>query len=94
MTEFIPDKRRNVLPGIAPLKGDARTLTPTTNAAIEAHMSNAASGCVMLIGNGNSGANARLLRATEFNFNDETLIPGASYVATLTEEMLADNRTR
>jgi hippurate hydrolase len=151
VTEFITDGRRNVLPGTATLKGDARALTPATNAAIEAHMrqiangiaaahdvsitvayetvfpavaaaahaarssagaskvnadcdpklfsedfahmSNAAPGCFMLIGNGTSGANARPLHATDYDFNDDILVPGASYVATLIEEMLADDHT-
>ena len=38
MTEFITDGSRNVLPGKALLKGDARALTPQVNQAIEAHM--------------------------------------------------------
>ena len=158
VTEFITDGRRNVLPGTATLKGDARALTPATNAAIEAHMrqiangiaaahdvnitvayetvfpaiqnhqdavaaavhaarssagaskvnadcdpklfsedfahmSNAAPGCFMLIGNGTSGASARPLHATDYDFNDDILVSGASYVATLIEEMLADDHT-
>ena len=157
VTEFITDGRRNVLPGTARLKGDARALTPETNAAIEthmrqiangiatahdvsisvaydtvfpaihnhgdavaaavhaarssastpavnadcdpklfsedfAHMSNVAPGCFMLIGNGKSGANARPLHATDYDFNDEILVPGASYIATLIEEMLDGDR--
>ena len=36
--------RRNVLPGTATLKGDARALTPATNATIEAHMRQIANG--------------------------------------------------
>ena len=57
------------------------------------HMSNAAPGCFMLIGNGTLGANARPLHATDYDFNDEILVPGASYVATLIEEMLAADNT-
>lgn len=38
VTEFITDGRRNVLPGQAILKGDARALTPENNSAIEHHM--------------------------------------------------------
>lgn len=38
VTEFVTDGRRNVLPGRATLSGDARALTPDTNAAIEAAM--------------------------------------------------------
>ncbi len=38
------------------------------------HMSNAVPGCFMLISNSISGANARPLRATDYDFNDEILI--------------------
>ncbi len=38
VTEFVTDGRRNVLPGHAVLRGDARALTPDTNAATEAAM--------------------------------------------------------
>ena len=44
VTEFITDGRRNVLPGTAILRGDARALTAETNAAIEAHMRQIADG--------------------------------------------------
>ena len=44
VTEFITDGRRNVLPGTAILRGDARALTAETNAAIEAHMRQLADG--------------------------------------------------
>jgi hippurate hydrolase len=38
VTEFITDGKRNVLPGNALLKGDARALTPEINRTIEASM--------------------------------------------------------
>lgn len=38
VTEFITDGRRNVLPGHAVLKGDARALTPEINETIETRM--------------------------------------------------------
>jgi hippurate hydrolase len=38
VTEFITDGKRNVLPGHAVLRGDARALTPAINADIEARM--------------------------------------------------------
>ena len=56
-------------------------------------VSNAAPGCIMLIRNGDSGTNARPLHATDYDFNDEILVPGASYIATLIEEMLAFDHT-
>jgi hippurate hydrolase len=153
VTEFITDGKRNVLPGHAVLKGDARALSHETNLAIEthmrqlakgvaaahdvqidvsydtvfpaiqndaaavamatdaarlsagenavndscapklfsedfAHMTNMVPGCFMLIGNGTDGAHARPLHATDYDFNDEILVPGASYIATLIENTL------
>lgn len=38
VTEFVTDGQRNVLPGTAVLRGDARALSPEINEAIEAHM--------------------------------------------------------
>lgn len=38
VTEFETDGRRNVLPGKATLRGDARALSPDINQSIEAHM--------------------------------------------------------
>lgn len=38
VTEFIADGGRNILPGSAILKGDARALSPETNTTIEARM--------------------------------------------------------
>ena len=38
MTEFITDGRRNVLPGTATLKGDARALSTEVNETIEARI--------------------------------------------------------
>ena len=38
VTEFITDGRRNVLPGTATLRGDARALSPEVNETIEARM--------------------------------------------------------
>ena len=38
VTEFITDGKRNVLPGKATLRGDARALTPETNKTVETRM--------------------------------------------------------
>ncbi len=38
VTEFITDGKRNILPGNATLRGDARALSPEINQAIEMHM--------------------------------------------------------
>jgi len=53
-----------------------------------AHMARAVPGCFMLIGNGNEGASARPLHASDYDFNDAILGPGAAYIATLAEQML------
>ncbi len=153
VTEFITDGKRNVLPGKAILRGDARALTPATNQAIEtnmrriaagiamahdieitvtydtifpalpndpkaaamasaaaieiagadavngdcdpklfsedfAHMARAVPGCFMLIGNGVDGGNGRPLHSTDYDFNDEILVQGASYISALIERSL------
>ena len=54
-----------------------------------AHMARAVPGCFMLIGNGTDGAAARPLHASDYDFNDEILGPGAAYIATLAEQLLA-----
>ena len=54
-----------------------------------AHMSNAAPGCFMLIGNGTEGTAARPLHASDYNFNDRILCNGAAWISTLAEQILA-----
>ena len=54
-----------------------------------AHMARAVPGCFMLIGNGTDGAVARPLHASDYDFNDDILSPGAAYIATLAEQVLA-----
>ncbi len=44
VTEFIANGSRNFLPGAAIFKGNARALTPATNAAIETHIQQIANG--------------------------------------------------
>ncbi len=53
-----------------------------------AHMARAVPGCFMLIGNGTEGAAARRLHASDYDFNDAILGPGAAYIATLAEQVL------
>ncbi|MEM8837687.1 MAG: M20 aminoacylase family protein [Pseudomonadota bacterium] len=154
VTEFITDGKRNVLPGNATLKGDARALTPTTNHLIEnrmreisesvavahgakasvtyetifpptinkpeasaravtaaemvfgrenvdgdcppklfsedfAHLANARPGAFVLTGNGTEGCHARPLHSADYDFNDEALVPGASFWAALVEQELS-----
>jgi len=155
VTEFVTDGRRNTLPGSAVLSGDARALSPETNAAIESrmrqivngvclahdvhghlaydtifppttnhpnavravvaaagvlfggenvdgdcaprlfsedfsHMAGLAPGCFLLLGNGTEGAHARPLHATDYDFNDDILVPGASLWAALVKQQLSD----
>ena len=52
VTEFITDGRRNVLPGSATLKGDARALSDDTNAAIEDAMRRICAGIAVTHGVG------------------------------------------
>ena len=54
-----------------------------------AHMARAVPGCFMLIGNGTDGAAARPLHASDYDFNDEILGPGAAYIGALAEQLLA-----
>jgi amidohydrolase len=53
-----------------------------------AHMARAVPGCFMLIGNGTDSAAARPLHASDYDFNDEILGPGAAWIATLAEQLL------
>ena len=154
ITEFETDGKRNVLPGQAVLRGDARALTPEANATIEtrmrdivagicaahgvtaevdyntifpatinsqqpvaaaaaaasalcsadainsacapklfsedfAHMAAATPGCFLLLGNGTDGSHARALHSSDYDFNDELLVAGSSFWATLVEQQLA-----
>ena len=50
VTEFVTDGKRNVLPGRAVLKGDARALSPDTNRTIEARMRAIAEGIALAHG--------------------------------------------
>jgi amidohydrolase len=50
VTEFETDGKRNVLPGRAVLRGDARALTPQINAVIEARMRQIVEGICMAHG--------------------------------------------
>ena len=53
-----------------------------------AHMARAVPACFMLIGNGTEGANAQPLHSTDYDFNDEILVPGARYITRLVERSL------
>ena len=61
VTEFVTDGRRNVLPGHALIKGDARALTPETTALIDEKMRQIVSGIAMA-----HGVEAEVRFTTEF----------------------------
>ena len=56
-----------------------------------AHMARAVPGCFMLIGNGTDNAAGRPLHASDYDFNDAVLGPGAAYIATLAEQSLNES---
>ncbi|MEM7428189.1 MAG: M20 aminoacylase family protein [Pseudomonadota bacterium] len=154
VTEFTTDGQRNVLPGNAVLKGDARALNRDVNARIEermrqivegiclahgvtgkvsydtvfevtvnaelqterageaantvtgggnvemdrepilgsedfAHMALARPGCFIFTGNGTDGSHGQPLHSADYDFNDETLLPGSSFWVTLVEQQLS-----
>ncbi len=156
ITEFITDGMRNVLPGSAILKGDARALTPEINEQIEtrmreivdgtcaahgveatvnyvtefpatinasapasaavaaaaslvgnndvdgecepklfsedfAHMTQARSGCYILMGNGEAGSHARPLHSSDYDFCDNALVTGSSYWVSLVQQQLGEH---
>ena len=75
----------------------ARTINDTVDPAFDAklfsedfaHMARTIPGCFMLIGNGTDASHARPLHASDYDFNDDILRPGAAYTATLAQQFLA-----
>ncbi|NKB52117.1 MAG: amidohydrolase [Rhizobiaceae bacterium] len=53
-----------------------------------AHMAAARPGCFIFTGNGIEGANAQPLHATDYDFNDDALVPGSSFWVQLVEHVL------
>ena len=53
-----------------------------------AHMAAARPGCFLYTGNGTEGPNAQPLHATDYDFNDDALVPGSSYWVQLVEHVL------
>ena len=53
-----------------------------------AHMARAVPACFMLIGNGTDGPAARPLHASDYDFNDAILGPGAAYITRLATHIL------
>jgi len=58
-----------------------------------AHMGAASKGCFFLLGNGTEGAHARPLHASDYDFNDALLGPGAALWARLAEQRLTPRQT-
>ena len=54
-----------------------------------AHMAAHVPGCFVLMGNGTEGAPARPLHSSDYDFNDDALVPGAAFWVQLVEERLA-----
>jgi hippurate hydrolase len=45
-------------------------------------------GCYILIGNGTEGSNGKSLHSADYDFNDDLLVVGSSYWATLVTKQL------
>ena len=54
-----------------------------------AHMARVCPGCFVFTGNGTAGAHGRPLHSADYDFNDETLVPGCSFWVRLVEQELA-----
>ncbi|MCJ8311287.1 MAG: SDR family oxidoreductase, partial [Hyphomicrobiales bacterium] len=70
------------------LAGDAQVngnIAPVLASEDFAHMAAARPGCFLYTGNGTQGANAQPLHATDYDFNDEALVPGSSFWVKLVE---------
>ena len=53
-----------------------------------AHFTNEVPGCFLLMGNGQEGAHAKPLHASDYDFNDELLMTGAKFLARLARQQL------
>ena len=53
-----------------------------------AHFTNKVPGCFLLIGNGQDGAHAKPLHASDYDFNDDLLLLGAQFWASLAKQQL------
>ena len=53
-----------------------------------AHMAAARPGCFLFTGNGTEGPNGQPLHATDYDFNDDALVPGSSFWVELVEHVL------
>ena len=53
-----------------------------------AHFTNEVPGCFFLMGNGTKGAHAKPLHASDYDFNDELLVRGAQFWASLAKQQL------
>ena len=54
-----------------------------------AHFCKAVPGCFLLMGNGENGAHAQPLHASDYDFNDRLLTKGASFWEALVQDRLA-----
>ena len=54
-----------------------------------AHFSAAVPGCFLLLGNGETGSHGQPLHASDYDFNDDLLVPGSSFWVKLVEQELS-----
>ena len=59
-----------------------------------AHFTNQVPGCFLLMGNGQDGAHAKPLHASDYDFNDELLMTGAQFLAKLACQQLPKSETK
>lgn len=55
-----------------------------------AELANEVPGCFLLLGNGTEGPHARPLHSSDYDFNDDALVPGSSFWVRLVEDQLAE----
>ncbi len=69
----------------ADVDGDRRPMSFSEDFGV---LSSVVPGCLLLIGNGTEGASGQPLHADDYEFNDELLVPGATFWAQLVSERL------
>ena len=86
-----PEPTERAMEAACALAGDDRVngdLAPVLASEDFAHMAAARPGCFLYTGNGTQGANAQPLHATDYDFNDDALVPGSSFWVKLVESVL------
>jgi hippurate hydrolase len=86
-----PEPSQRAADAAAALVGEGRVnrnREPVLASEDFAHMAAARPGCFLFTGNGTEGANAQPLHATDYDFNDDALVPGSSFWVQLVESVL------